>query len=236
MALRIPFLWTDHRPRIEFYVREGLIPRAPSESQLARAVAGMKYQAGVLGQLIFYSKHPALLFPTAAKQKFVDNPRGGGDQTPRVEATAEVTRKRAEAPALDRFLNRLFLFSPARFLAKSYFNPWETIPSSGFNTPAWCLIAHTLQTTHPPPGIWDIQVLHPDPGALDELERQVENSLRGQGLRARVNRALGCQPDHFEDLKDLIPRIRRFDYPAVPDGVEERMENVVSFLQYAGEL
>lgn len=236
MTLRMPFLWVDHRPRIEFYVREGLVERAPSDAQLARALDLMKTRVGVLGQTIFYAKHPNLIFPSKAKRRFVDNPRAAGDTRPRVDAPPELAARRAAMPALDRFLHWFTLFSPARFLVKTFFNPWEAIPGSGLNAPAWCLIAHTLQTTHPPPGIWDLQVIHPDRGALDALERQVERALRGDGLRARINRALGSQPNHFENLKELIPRVRRFEYPPMPEGIEARNENLILFLNHAARL
>lgn len=236
MGWRIPLLWVDHRPRIEFYVRQGMLERGPSDAQLERALDQMKSKVGVLGQILFYSRNPGLIFPTKAKRRFVDNPRAAGDARPRVDAPAELAARRAAMPALDRFLHWFLLFSPARFLTKTFFNPWEAVPASGLNTPGWCLIAHTLQTTHPPPGIWDIQVLHPDPGALDELERQVDLCLRGEGLRARINRALGSQPNHFEHLKDLIPRIRRFDYPPMPEGIDATNEDLVAFLRHAAEL
>jgi hypothetical protein len=235
-GIRIPLLWVDHRPRIEFYVRQGLVTRAPSDAQIARAIDQMKTKVGVLGQILFYSRNPRLILPSRAKQIFVDNPRNADDARPRTQAPAELAAQRAALPAFDRWLRWLLLFSPARFAIKTFFNPWEALPSAGFNSPAWCLIAHTLQTTHPAPGIWDIQVIHPDPGALDSLERQVDRALLGRGLRARIDRALGCQPNQFEDLKALIPRIRRFDYPPMPAGVDPVNEDVVAFLNHAAEL
>ena len=235
MAIRIPFLWVDHRPRIEFYVREGLLARAPSDVQIAAALDEMKTQAGVLGQLLFYMKNPRLIFPSKAKRGFVDNPRADGDDRPEQAVSEEILQQRAQQAALDRFLGWLFLFSPARFVAKSLCNPWELVPSAGLNTPTGCLIAHILQTPHPAPALWDLQVIHPDAGALDRLERRVDEALLGRAFSARVNRAMGSRPRQFEDLKEMIPRVRNFDYPPQAAGVDERFETLVGFLKYASE-
>ena len=235
MAIRIPFLWVDHRPRIDFYVRQGLLDRAPSDAQLAVALDEMKTQVGILGQLLFYMKNPLLIFPSKAKRDFVDNPRADGDDRPGQAVSEEVLQQREEQAALDRFLGWLFLFSPARFAAKSLCNPWELVPSAGLNTPTGCLIAHILQTPHPAPALWDLQVIHPDPGALDRLERRVDQALLGRALSARMNRAMGSRPRQFEELKELIPRVRSFDYPSQAEGVDERFETLLGFLRYAGE-
>ena len=236
MAIRIPFLWVDHRPRVEFYARQGLVDRAPTDAQLAMAFEEMKTQVGVLGQIIYYAKNPRMIFPSAAKREFVDNPRVTGDTRP-VEEVSESVRHQREAHApLDRFLYWLFLFAPARLAAKSVCNPWELIPSAGINTPTGCLIAHILQTPHPSPALWDIQVIHPDEGALDRLERRVDEALLGRSTAARVNRALGSRPRQFEELKELIPRVRRFDYPTQPDGTDEKFLSLVGFLRYASKL
>lgn len=235
---RVPFLSVDHRPRIEFYVKEGLVPRVPTDQQLARGIAEWATGIGVLGQLLFYSKNPKLLFPTQAKQRFVDNPRTGGDKTPYYdnEREAELMAARSAKPVFDRFLHKVALFAPTHALMKTWFNPWEVIPASGLNAATGCVIAHTVHTNHPPPALWDLQLIHPDVGGLDRLERQVDQALMGKGLRARIDRAIGCKPGQFEDLKELIPRVRRFDYPPMPKGVSPMSEDLVSFLCHAVEL
>ena len=236
MAIRIPYLWVDHRPRVEFYVRHGLLAQSPTDVQLAKAFDEMKTQVGILGQLIYYAKNPRMIFPSAAKREFVDNPRVTGDSRPVEEISDVVHHQRAAQAPLDRFLFWLFLFAPARLAAKSVYNPWELIPSAGLNTPAGFLIAHILQTPHPSPALWDLQVIHPDEGALDRLERRVDEALLGRSTTARVNRALGSRPRQFEELKELIPRVRRFDYPPQPDGTEEKFLTLVGFLRYASKL
>ncbi|MED5261719.1 MAG: hypothetical protein VX574_04915 [Myxococcota bacterium] len=236
MAIRIPYLWVDHRPRLEFYVRHGLLAQSPTDAQLAKAFDEMKTQVGILGQLIYYAKNPRMIFPSAAKREFVDNPRVTGDSRPTEDVSGTVQQQRAAQAPLDRFLFWLFLFAPARLAAKSVCNPWELIPSAGLNTPAGCLIAHILQTPHPSPALWDLQVIHPDEGALDRLERHVDDALLGRSTSARINRALGSRPRQFEELKELIPRVHRFDYPPQPDGTEEKFLSLVGFLRYASEL
>jgi len=236
MAIRIPFLWVDHRPRVEFYARQGLVTQSPTDAQLAKAFSEMSTQVGILGQLIYYAKNPKMIFPSAAKREFVDNPRVTGDSRPIEDVSEQVSQQRAAQAPLDRFLFWLFLFAPARLAAKSIYNPWELVPSAGLNTPAGCLIAHILQTPHPSPALWDLQVIHPDEGALDRLERRVDEALLGRSTAARVNRALGSRPRQFEELKELIPRVRRFDYPPQPDGTDEKFLTLVGFLRYASEL
>jgi hypothetical protein len=233
-------LWTDHRPRIEFYVRQGLVAKAPSDEQLARAFDAIRDKVGVLGQIKYYSKHPLMIFPTARKRAALR------------QNIAEMARERYEAPhevpvdaaaqagerppLLDRSLERLFAFSPARFAAQCAFNPWAAIPSSGLNTPGNFLISHILHTTHPPPAIWDMQIVHADPGGLDELDARLERAMRSEGLRARIDRALGCREGYFDYLREWIPRVRRFEYPPIPRGLKPVAENLVEYLRYAAEL
>ena len=236
MAIRAPFLWVDHRPRVEFYVREGIVARTPTDAQIALALDEMKTQTGILGQLLFYAKNPKLIFPSAAKREFVDNPRAGGDDRGAEGVADGIREQRADQAGLDRLLLWLFLFAPARFAVKSLCNPWEMVPSAGLNTPTRCLIAHILQTPHPAPALWDLQAIHPDPGALDHLERRVDEALLGQSFSARLNRAMGNRPRQFEELKELIPRVRKFDYPPQPEGVDKQFESLVEFLRYACSL
>ena len=132
-------------------------------------------------------------------------------------------------------LKRVFLFAPARFVTHFVFNPWVVVPTMGLNIPVKLHLAHILQTDHDLP-LWDLQIIHPDPGALDELERQVEATRAGLGPRARLNRAIASSPGYFDYLKDLIPRIRRFDYPAVPKGLNPLGVNLVSFLNHAARV
>ena len=160
----------------------------------------------------------------------------GGEDRGSVPITAELRKQRVDQASLDRFLSWLFLFAPARFTVKSLYNPWEMVPSAGLNTPTRCLIAHILQTPHPAPALWDLQAIHPDPGALDHLERRVDETLLGRTFSARLNRAMGNRPRQFEDLKELIPRVRKFDYPPQPEGTDKQFESLVEFLRYAGSL
>ena len=64
-------LWVDHRPRIQFYVRNGLVPQAPTDAQLAVAAREIRMMAGVGERLLYYARQPSLLFPTAKKQRTV---------------------------------------------------------------------------------------------------------------------------------------------------------------------
>jgi hypothetical protein len=233
-------LWAPHRPRIEYYVRHGLVSRVPSDEQLARAFVAIRDKVGVLGQVKYYAKHPLMIFPTARKRAALRQPitemAKDGYEAPHQVSTQAVAVDGPPKPALDRGLERLFLFSPARFVAQCAFNPWAAIPSSGLNVPRNFLISHILHTTHPPPAIWDMQCLQPDPGGLDELEARLLRALRGDGLRSRVDRALGCREGYFDYLREWIPRLRRFEYPEIPRGLKPIAENLVDYLNYAADL
>jgi hypothetical protein len=231
----------DHRPRVEYYVRAGLVPRSPTDEQLSRAFEAIRDSVGVLGQIHYYAKHPMMVLPTARKRAALRQPitemaRGGYYQAPHQVAADAVGPDEHPRRRLDRAMERLFLFSPARFVVQCYFNPWAAVPSPGLNVPREFLICHILHTTHPAPAIWDVQVLAPDEGALEELDARLERALRGQGFRSRLDRALGCREGYYEYLREWIPRIRKFDYPPIPAGLKPIAENLVEYLRFAAEL
>ncbi len=62
-------LWVDHRPRIDFYVRHGLVSRAPSEEQLRQATRRNASGAGVVERLRYYASHPLEMLPTPEKRR-----------------------------------------------------------------------------------------------------------------------------------------------------------------------
>jgi len=41
---------------------------------------------------------------------------------------------------------------------------------------------------------------------------------------------------YYEHLREWIPRLRRFEYPEVPAGLNPIAENLVDHLRYAAEL
>lgn len=236
--MTLDMFWVDHRPRIDFYVRHGLLGRAPSDEQLRRAFTGT--MGGIGERLSFYARNPLLLFPTKTKRQLSrvsvkDNIKKGTDLA-RSEATSQASSDgTSEGPFADRVLKSLFLFAPARFATQFIFNPWVVVPSHGLNAPSHFQIAHILQTPHPFP-LWDLQTIHPDSGALDELEKQVDATLAGRTFRSRLDRALASNPGYFEYLLEIIPKIRQFDYPPVPEGLPPIGQNLVLFLQHAAEL
>lgn len=234
-----PSLWTDHRPRIEFYVRAGLVPKAPTDAQLKQAFLQIRHRVGVGGQLRYYAKHPAMILPTARKQAAtrlsIQAIATSGFASPETVAIEAVSSPGPARPAFERFLERLFLFAPARLAAQTLTNPWALVPSSGLNTPTRHLIAHVLHTNHPPPAIWDTQIVQSDEGGLDELERRLDEAMRGRRLRNRVERSLGCREGYYEHLREWIPRLRRFEFPPIPHGLDPIGENLVEYLRYAAE-
>lgn len=233
-------LWVDHRPRIEFYVKSGLVPRAPTDEQLDSAARKIRMMAGVGERLLYYARQPLLLFPTAKKQRtvqvsvkeIIEKGLNGALH----DAQSRVKKSPWDAdPFFDRMLKRAFLFAPARLVTHFAFNPWVVVPTTGLNIPVKFHIAHILQTDHDFP-LWDLQIIHPDRGALDELERQVDATRAGISARAHLNRAIASSPGYFDYLKELIPRILDFDYPPVPEGLNPLGVNLVTFLNYAATL
>lgn len=234
-------LWVDHRPRIEFYVRNGLIPHSPTEEQLAAATRKVLMTVGVAERLAFYAKHPLQLFPTARKARRADIPikeiisKGAAVAIHDAECSGSRSISWEADPFFDRMLKWTLLFPPARLVTRFVFNPWVIVPTTGLNIPVKLHIVHLLQTDHNFP-LWDLQIIHSDPGALDELERQVDATLAGIGLKARLNRALATCPGYFEFLKEQIQRVRRFDYPPVPRDLGPITVDLVAFLKYATTL
>lgn len=235
-----PTLWTDHRPRVDFYLRSGLIRDAPTDDQLERAFERIRNKVGLSGQIRYYAKHPLMIFPTAQKRAAIQRSMARiaeeGHRSPETVPIENASPSGPRSPAFDAFLERLFLFTPARFVTQCALNPWAIVPSSGLNTPTRFLIAHILHTNHPPPAIWDMQILHADEGGLDELERRLERTMRRKGLRARVDRSLGCREGYYEHLREWIPRLRRFEYPPIPANLQPIGENLVDYLRFAAEL
>jgi hypothetical protein len=232
-------LWVDHRPRIEFYVRHGLVARMPSESQLRAASRLNLYGAGVVERVRYYARHPLDLMPTAGKKRSLAQSNmdiaGRGTEVARDDAAIDTQRAQAEKGRVDRALETMFQVGPIRFAVQTVFNPWNPIPATGLNIPAKYLIAHIVHAPHPT-AVWDTQIIHPDPGALDELERQIDLAARGRGLRWRIYRSMAQRPGYYDYLRDLVPRIRRFDYPPTPPTFNPVLENLVNFLNHALEL
>ena len=228
-------LWVDHRPRIDFYVSHGLVAMAPTEAQLRKAAKLNFYGAGVIERVRYLARHPLDVFPTAAKKRHIRQSNeylaDRGMEASRSASDID-TALDESLPLFDRALNSLFLFSPARFAVQCVLNPWTPLPATGLHIPTKYLISHLVHAPHPS-ALWDMQIIHPDPGALDELERQIESAAAGRTLRGRIYRAMAQRRGYYDYLRDLIQRVRRFDYPPSPPGFNPVLENLVDFLNDA---
>jgi hypothetical protein len=224
------WLWVDPWPRVDFYVRHGLVSRRPTAEQLARAARENFYGAGVVERLRYFARHPLELLPWW-KRPLAPNAmvQTGIDFAEREPA--------GDAPAarLDRCLAAAFRVSVVRFGVQTLWNPWNPVPGTGLRVPARFLINHLVHAPHPS-ALWDVQVIHPDPGALDALERAIDRVERGMSLRSRIFRAMANRPGYHDYLRDLVGRVRRFDYPPTPAGFNPNLENLVNFLNHASEL
>ena len=81
-----------------------------------------------------------------------------------------------------------------------------------------------------------MQIVQADEGGLADLDRRLVHAMRARDARARIDRALGCREGYFEYLREWIPRVRRFEYPPVPAGLDPIAENLVDYLRHAAEL
>ena len=135
----------------------------------------------------------------------------------------------------DRTLKNACLISPVRFALMTCYNPWNAIPSTGLSTPMKYLVSHVVHAPHPT-ALWDVQIIHADEGGIDLLAKEVQRAKTGRGLTPRIYRALAQRPGYYEYLENLIPRVRRFDYPQTPAGFNPVLENLVNFLNYAAKL
>lgn len=233
-----PSLWVDHRPRIAFYVRAGLVPEVPTDAQLKRAFETIRTGVGLSGQLRYYARHPLMMLPTARKRAATRHGIAKGYLAPHqvTAADADADAGIPRQPRLDRLLETTFLFPPARLAVQTLYNPWAVVASSGLNVPRRFLIAHILQTNHPPPAIWDMQILQADAGGLDELRIEIERAMRSRKLRARIDRSLGNREGYYEHLLEWMPRLQRFEFPPVPPALRAVAENVVDYLRHATAL
>jgi hypothetical protein len=236
----------DPWPRVEFYVHHGLVKKRPTAAQLEKASRlNVYYGGGVTERVMHYARHPLDLFPTRAKKQNLlrMKVRAAGKSTmfEEPQAAATVTASGTPEPFLDRALKVTFQFSPARFVVQCCFNPygwvvpWNAIPGSGLTVPLKNLISHVVHAPHPT-ALWDVQIIHADEGGLEQLEREIELTATGCGLKPRIYRALTQDMSYYDYLRCLVPRVRRFDYPPPPPGFNPVYENLVDFLNYATTL
>jgi hypothetical protein len=238
MAMRFG---VDPWPRIEFYVRNGLVERMPTVEQLEKAGKLNVYHGGGTTERVkYYVRHPLDLFPTQAKKRdlHITNRELMVGAEEHGAGELQATGDNQSRPLFDRILYSTFLFSPARYAAACYFNPygwvvpWNAIPGTGLTVPLPCLISHLVHAPHPS-ALWDMQIIHPDAGGLDQLEREIDLASTSRRLKYRVYRAMAQRPGYYDYLRELIPRVRRFDYPPPPRGRNPNFENLVDFLNLA---
>jgi hypothetical protein len=255
-------LGVDPWQRIDFYVRNGLVPRRPTAEQLEEASKLNHYGAGVIERVKRFVTNPMEMLPTKAKRQslsFSNEEILAGIKTASDEEAAAIRAKSAAEKSngaskaqgnggngsngsnghheawLDRRLKTACLISPVRFGLMTIYNPWNAIPSTGLSTPMKYLVSHVVHAPHPT-ALWDVQIIHADEGGIDLLASEVQRAKSGRGLTPRIYRALAQRPGYYEYLEDLIPRVRRFDYPPTPPGFNPILENLVNFLNHAAKL
>jgi hypothetical protein len=157
----------DPWPRIEFYVRNGLVKTMPNSEQLRKASAQNAYVAGPIERFKYYIRHPLDLFPTdVKKQKLARSEFKAVSETtesnksqvtgsPNIHKDrAGVTRGSGTTPVTDRILTYTFQFSPTRLAVQCYFNPWTLSPGTGLNVPLKNLIEHVVHAPAPS-SLWE---------------------------------------------------------------------------------
>jgi hypothetical protein len=240
----------DPWPRIEFYVRHGLVQKMPTATQLKEVSKLNVYVGGGMTErLRYYARHPLDLFPTQAKIQALQRLRVRNTQdtaeaekahqsgTLLVHQTCDKNTQ-APQPASDRWLKKVCQFSPLRFALACYFNPygwsvpWDPVTGTGLTMPLQPLISHVLHTPHEL-ALWDLQIIHADEGGLEQLERELALAVTSQRLKYQLYRAMIQDLSYYDHLHDLIPRVRRFDYPPPPPTYGALTVNLVVFLNHA---
>jgi len=195
---------------------------------------------GFTERILYYARHPWNLFPTKQKKQFLrrEKHRPQNSQATASEYPGKANDGNTPGLLFDRVLQTTFQFSPARFVIQCYFNPYgwvvpgNAIPGTGLTIPCKNLISHVVHAPHPT-ALWDVQIIHADEGGLDQLEREINLAATGRSLKPRIYRALTQDSSYYDYLRDLVPRVRRFDYPPPPPGFNPVFENFVRFLQHA---
>ena len=220
----------DPWPRIEFYVRHGLVQKMPTAQQLKQVSKLNVYKGGGMTErLRYYAMHPLNLFPTQAKIQALQRRRmrSAKDTAESEKAQRSGTlsvhqsgnnKMHALEPFSDRLLKMACQFSPLRFAIACYFNPygwavpWNAVAGTGLTMPLKPLISHVLHTPHDL-ALWDLQIIHADEGGLDQLERELDLAVTSRRLKYRFYQAMIQDLSYYNHLHDLIPRVRQFDYP-----------------------
>jgi hypothetical protein len=240
----------DPWQRIEFYVRYGLVHKMPTVEQLKQVSKLNVYVGGGMTErLRYYVRHPLNLFPTPAKIQALQRMRV---RSAKATAEAEEAQRsetllvhqsynnntQALEPFSDRVLKTACQFSPLRFAIACYFNPygwsvpWDPVTGTGLTMPLKPLISHVLHTPHEL-ALWDLQIIHADEGGLEQLERELELAVTNRRLKYQFYRAMIQDLSYYDHLYDLIPRVRRFDYPPPPPNYGALTTNLVVFLNHA---
>jgi hypothetical protein len=240
----------DPWPRIEFYVRHGLVQKMPTAQQLKQVSKLNVYKGGGMTErLRYYARHPLDLFPTSAKIQALQRMRvrsakdtAEAEKVQRSETLLGHQSCNTQTPVLppfqDRVLKTACQFSPLRFVLACYFNPygwsvpWDPVTGTGLTMPLKPLISHVLHTPHEL-ALWDLQIIHPDEGGLDQLERELALAVKNQRLKYQFYRAMVQDLSYYDHLHDLILRVRRFDYPPPPPTYGAMTVNLVVFLNHA---
>jgi hypothetical protein len=225
-------------PRIEFYVRNGLVPRMPTPRQLKEASKLNVSGFGLVERMNYFLRHPQELFPTnRRKRALLRMPMSGMSQ----KSVEKPDRHAVDPPKpfVEKTLKSAYQFAPLRFVTACCFNPYfwpiNEIAGTGLTIPPKNLISHVLHTPHYS-ALWDVQIIHADDGGLDQLEYEIELAARGNGMRSRLYRAMIQSMAYYDHLRELVPRVRRFDYPPPPEGYGLLSTNLVYFLNHATTL
>jgi hypothetical protein len=103
-----------------------------------------------------------------------------------------------------------------------------TLAGLGLRVPPSFIANHLLASPHPcEKAVWDIQLLHAEPGGLELLEARVEEARRAATLRGKLLRTLGTErlsgAHRFELLRRTDPQtgdVRYLDAKLAAPGEE----------------
>lgn len=201
--------YTDGYHRVRFYHERGILPVLPTREQM---------RAGIYS----YSAHRVVQFKMKRmvrqlRSRVAIKPmarQGAGLQVEATGDTFEPYRGYEELGPLGRALATPMV----RGIVLSVLCPEYSVGGRGLCVGTHLIVNHLLYLPHVDIGaLWDLQLLHPDPGGLDLLEERLEVAATQRGRAGKLYHTVAAAGGDVElwyrTLAALIPRIRQFDYP-----------------------
>jgi hypothetical protein len=111
-----------------------------------------------------------------------------------IEPRAAASEPAEALPPLDALLARMNEIDALRAILMHGVVPVATLAGLGLRVPPAITANHLLAAPHPcEKAVWDIQLLHAEPGGLELLEARVEEARRAKTVLGKLLRTLGTR-------------------------------------------